>query len=758
MSENSQFARLPILSGSKDYTLWSLAIKGQAQLSNIWRVYSGAWTEPSPVAATTTAEEKAEYKTNNKEWIKAEEKATGLLWRTVTQDLQLVLNEYKVVTTPATANTAAVTRDPTAKDLWELLKARFEKRDGISAVIDWGNLVNVKLVDDGSISMETQLAAITTHRSRVAVSGFTFEDWQFAALLLLALPPSFESIKSTFLDGLSDPKTLNLLTVTTRITEKDNRNTAEQSAVNAIAGPSTKPANKGKKPRPQVKEKKEQKAPPGPCHNCGKEGHWNRDCKSKKKKPDQPGSSSSLHVVENDGEVATSSADANEFLLCYATSSEDWLMDSGATEHLTPYTTDFKSYVAFSGSELQHVTLSDGKTRLRVLGQGTIERWVGTPESSYRQLILTNVLHVQGIKRRFLSLSTFDDKGFELHMKSKRFELSKGTLALTGHRVGKLYIAPMWQQRPLHSAVQLNSTVAPLPAKVWHERMGHLNWEALKAAKGSSDLLPLKGIALTSDVLPHSSTCPGCQAGKSKRHEHKLSPTRYQRSTHPCERIHSDLVRPLPTASIFGHRYAVSFTCDYTDHTWSMPMKSKDQTLATFKKFCAQVKTQYGLNIRYFRSDRGGEFMSKDFEDFLGSEGIIHETSAPDTPQQNGLAERMQQTIWSGIRAILHHSGLKNGFWSEALAHHPRHHPRHQPYAPRKRLEGNGQRTGAPHTKSSPFTVFPGQVPNVAYFRTFGCRAWVHNTVNKYQENWRNIQNVPEKENFPHYGCIFQTF
>jgi formate hydrogenlyase subunit 3/multisubunit Na+/H+ antiporter MnhD subunit len=60
--------------------------------------------------------------------------------------------------------------------------------------------------------------------------------------------------------------------------------------------------------------------------------------------------------------------------------------------------------------------------------------------------------------------------------------------------------------------------------------------------------------------------------------------------------------------------------------------------------------------------------MSKDFEDFLGSEGIIHETSAPDTPQQNGLAERMQQTIWSGIHAILHHSGLKNGFWSEALA------------------------------------------------------------------------------------------
>jgi len=60
--------------------------------------------------------------------------------------------------------------------------------------------------------------------------------------------------------------------------------------------------------------------------------------------------------------------------------------------------------------------------------------------------------------------------------------------------------------------------------------------------------------------------------------------------------------------------------------------------------------------------------MGKEFSDYLASEGIIRETSAPDTPQQNGLAERMQQTLWTGIRAILHHSGMKYGFWAEALA------------------------------------------------------------------------------------------
>ena len=75
-----------------------------------------------------------------------------------------------------------------------------------------------------------------------------------------------------------------------------------------------------------------------------------------------------------------------------------------------------------------------------------VERWVEYPKNSYCRLILTNVLHVQGIKRRFLSLSTFDDKGFELRLKNQCLTLTKGSLGLTGHRVSKLYIASMWAQ------------------------------------------------------------------------------------------------------------------------------------------------------------------------------------------------------------------------------------------------------------------------------------------------------------------------
>ena len=179
--------------------------------------------------------------------------------------------------------------------------------------------------------------------------------------------------------------------------------------------------------------------------------------------------------------------------------------------------------------------------------------------------------------------------------------------------------------------------------------MGHMNYEALKTAgKTGTSRSPVLGIKLDSTPLDTKS-CTGCLASKSKRRTYNTSQNHPQRSQFPIERIHSDLVGLIQTASINGHRFTVTFTCDKTTHMWCFPLKSKDQTLGHFKHFVTEVEAQTGLKIRFFRSDRGGEFMGKEFDTFLADKGIIRETSAPDTPQQNGLAERMNQTIWSGV-------------------------------------------------------------------------------------------------------------
>jgi transposase InsO family protein len=71
-------------------------------------------------------------------------------------------------------------------------------------------------------------------------------------------------------------------------------------------------------------------------------------------------------------------------------------------------------------------------------------------------------------------------------------------------------------------------------------------------------------------------------------------------------------------------------------------MRMKDETLDQYK---AWLKTQYGVSIKVFHSDRGGEFMSNAFSEHLQKAGTIHRLTVHDTPEYNGVAERLNWTL-----------------------------------------------------------------------------------------------------------------
>ena len=259
-----------------------------------------------------------------------------------------------------------------------------------------------------------------------------------------------------------------------------------------------------------------------------------------------------------------------------------------------------------------------------------------------------DVLHVEGIKRRFISISRFNQRSFTTTISAGSLTIAKGEFKFSRSRIGTLYQCTMYAEKPL-GARSLSSVEKPLPIKTWHERMGHLNWEALKSMRAVNP--PLPGVKLDASSPP-TSTCEGCIAGKAKCHTFKSSENRSTRSTELIERIYSDLMGPMEPASIGGHRYAYVFTCDYTGHVWTYFLKSKDQSLKTFRAFVLTIEKLTGHAIKYFRSDRGGEFMSAEFSTFLEEQGITRETSAPCTPQQNGVAEWMNQTLLGGARLL----------------------------------------------------------------------------------------------------------
>ena len=57
------------------------------------------------------------------------------------------------------------------------------------------------------------------------------------------------------------------------------------------------------------------------------------------------------------------------------------------------------------------------------------------------------------------------------------------------------------------------------------------------------------------------------------------------------------------------------------------------------------VENQTGRKLKCLRTDNGGEFKSDEFVKFYRERGIRREYTAPYSPEQNGIAERMNQTI-----------------------------------------------------------------------------------------------------------------
>ena len=71
--------------------------------------------------------------------------------------------------------------------------------------------------------------------------------------------------------------------------------------------------------------------------------------------------------------------------------------------------------------------------------------------------------------------------------------------------------------------------------------------------------------------------------------------------------------------------------------------------------------------LKCLRSDNGGEYTSNEFKSYCSEKGIRHEKTAPGTPQQNGVAERMNRTIVEKIRCMSRMANLPKSFWGEAI-------------------------------------------------------------------------------------------
>ena len=71
-----------------------------------------------------------------------------------------------------------------------------------------------------------------------------------------------------------------------------------------------------------------------------------------------------------------------------------------------------------------------------------------------------------------------------------------------------------------------------------------------------------------------------------------------------------------------------------------------------------------GRNIKVLRSDRGGEYLSDEFESTLKESGTQHQLTAAYTPEQNGVGERLNRTLLNLLRSMLAYKQVRKRFWA----------------------------------------------------------------------------------------------
>jgi transposase InsO family protein len=94
---------------------------------------------------------------------------------------------------------------------------------------------------------------------------------------------------------------------------------------------------------------------------------------------------------------------------------------------------------------------------------------------------------------------------------------------------------------------------------------------------------------------------------------------------------------------------------------------AKYHVFDTFKKWKDLVENEIGKRLKCLRSDNGGEYCSKEFDDYFSYHGIHREKTVPGTPQENGVSERMNRTIMEHARSMRLHAGFPLQLWEDVV-------------------------------------------------------------------------------------------
>ncbi len=234
-----------------------------------------------------------------------------------------------------------------------------------------------------------------------------------------------------------------------------------------------------------------------------------------------------------------------------AKSESEWLVDSGATSHMSNNRSLFTQVRDLDPAET--VTLGDGRD-LEVKSVGTVVLEMLLPDGSSRRCSLQRVLYVPKLAYNLVSVSraTEAEKTVTFSRKGCEFLNSCGQTIAFATKQGSLYHLELCRksQESVHAVQKENKE------RLWHRRFGHLNKQSLQK-------LVKKELVnrLDYDTSGRVGICESCIGGKQSKVPFKTSTTK---TSEPLELVHSDLCGKMGEKSVGGAEYFLTFLDHHT--------------------------------------------------------------------------------------------------------------------------------------------------------------------------------------------------
>jgi hypothetical protein len=561
-------------------------------------------------------------------------------------------------------------------EAWKAL-AKHHEKSGIASVLSELRRFFLTKFEGGTLA--EHCADLISAQRKLDRLGHPIDDTIVVAVLLNSLPDKYEPMIYAW-DAIGEKLKLDdVVSKLVNMPEKEDQQFAGLSA----------------KDLSQVK-----------CYECGKLGHFARDCRDKNKnrnfkskgnfrrKPSPESGNSAKSEPSKDDKIDKKD-DLSWGLAASEFKSDDseWILDSGASQHLS----GTKSYLSDiqPTSKSIRVVIADG-TELKATHVGNLKvKGLGT---------VFGVYYTPGLETNMLSIAKLSENGCNIQFNGSNCIITKDDMKFTCDRNNGMYRVYAYSATVSDKTRnEEKSKATELSLNKVHEIMGHVHTGILKEMIKNGQLKIWKV-----DPKEVTDPCSICLKGKLVRNNIPTEST--SNTTQVGMLIHSDVWGPAQKETHQGYLYYVIFIDDYSRYCVLFLLKKKSEVFAAFKTFAQLMKTQLNVSIKKLRSDNGGEYTSQEFRKYCQELGIQQQFTTAHSSFQNGVAERQNRTLLEGTRCLLIGGNLNKSFWGEGVTH-------------MNLLRNIILKKGEEKT---PFEKFHGTPPNYSNLYTFGTIVYVH--------------------------------